>query len=80
MVSSPFADGREPCGWRDRIVGLARGLDHVRRLGACVLERDKARPLGVCRAQPRINLPALVLAECIEPRLLFVAQQAIEFI
>jgi hypothetical protein len=38
-VVEPFADGRKPCRWRDRIVGLARGLEHVRRLGACVLER-----------------------------------------
>ena len=52
----PFADGREPCRWRDCIAGLAGGLEHLRRLGVCVLQRGKTRALGVGRVQPCVNL------------------------
>src|SRR5882762_1452573 len=53
----PLAGRGEPRGWRGRVVGLARGLEHIGRLGAGVLECFKARALRVGWAQSGLDLP-----------------------
>ena len=52
----PLADGGEPCRWRERIIGLARGFQHVRCADAGILEHGKTGALVVRRAQPRFDL------------------------
>src|SRR5258705_7527217 len=47
----------EPCGWRDSIVSRAGSLEHVRRLGAGVLQPLQACTLRFGRAQPGLDLP-----------------------
>src|SRR5712671_1345854 len=53
----PFGGRSEPCGWRDCIIRLAGGLEHVGRFGAGILKRFEARTLRVGWAQPGLDLP-----------------------
>src|SRR3981189_847698 len=52
----PVCDRLKPCRRRNRFCGRARGLERVRRLCGCVLQRHKTGTLLFIWTKPRVHL------------------------